>query len=113
MNKDQLSIFNNELKLGVSLPFLISVNFLCFILIVLARYFLRKEKEWSKAIDIGTLMVLAGAICSMADKVFWKGSLDYLLLFTKICDLKDIYMFLGLFICILDLCRQFVRKLRK
>ena len=57
-------------------------------------------------------MILAGVICSLIDKLFWKGSLDYILFFSKIVDLKDIYMFIGLFVCIIDLGRQGVGLVR-
>ena len=53
----------------------------------MARQMLKKEKEWSTGLDIGTIMILAGVICSLIDKLFWKGSLDYILFFSKIVGL--------------------------
>lgn len=74
---------------------------------------LKREKEWNTVLDIATLMIFAGVVCSLVDKIFWKGSLDYILFFSKIVDLKDIYMFAGFFIFVIDICRQFIGKVIK
>ena len=113
LNTEQLSIFNNELELGVSLNFLIVINLIGGIALVFVRNMLKREKEWNTVLDIATLMIFAGVVCSLVDKIFWKGSLDYILFFSKIVDLKDIYMFEGFFIYIIDICRQFVGKVIK
>ncbi len=113
LNTEQLSIFNNELELGVSLNFLIVINLIGGIALVFVRNMLKREKEWNTVLDIATLMIFAGVVCSLVDKIFWKGSLDYILFFSKIVDLKDIYMFAGFFIYIIDICRQFVGKVIK
>lgn len=47
----------------------------------------------SKLLDLSYVFIMAGAICSLIDKVFWNGSLDYIYLrglFTF--DLKDVYI---------------------
>lgn len=110
LNTEQLSIFNNELGLDVSLKFLIVINLICAVAIIFARNVLKKEKEWNRVIDVGTLMVFAGVVCSLIDKIFWGGSLDYILFFEQILDLKDIYLFAGLGICIVELVRQSIEK---
>lgn len=110
LNTEQLSIFNNELGLDVSLKCLIMINLIGAVAIIFARNVLKKEKEWNRVIDVGTLMVFTGVFCSLIDKIFWGGSLDYILLFSRILDLKDIYLFAGLGICIVELCRQSIKK---
>lgn len=63
------------------------------ILILLFYQFLRKEQVKSKYINVMFAFLFSGAICSLIDKVFWDGSLDYILLngfFTF--DLKDVYL---------------------
>lgn len=113
LNTEQLSIFNNELGLDVKLNFLIVFNLVGCVVVVFARNLLKKEKEWNMLLDSGTLMIFAGVVCSLIDKIFWKGSLDYILFFSQICDLKDIYMFAGFLIVIVDTCRQSIEKINK
>ena len=110
LNTDQLSIFNNELELDMDLIYLIFINIIGIVAIVFIRNKLKKEKEWNKILDLTTLIILAGTVCSLIDKIFWKGSLDYLLFFSKIIDLKDIYLFVGIFVFIVDLCRQSIKE---
>lgn len=83
LNTEQLSIFNNELGLDVKLSFLIVFNLVGCVVVVFARNLLKKEKEWNMLLDSGTLMIFAGVFCSLIDKIFWKGSLDYILFFLK------------------------------
>lgn len=110
LNTEQLSIFNNELGWNLDLKYLCIINIIGIVVLIFGRKVLKKEKEWSSGLDIGTIMVLAGVFCSLNDKIFWKGSLDYILFFFQIVDLKDIYMFAGLGVCIIDLCRQGIGK---
>ena len=42
-------------------------------------------------------------VCSLIDKILWKGSLDYRIAFHNIVDLKDIYLFAGAGLCIIRL----------
>jgi len=58
--------------------------------------------------------LFSGAICSLIDKVFWNGSLDYILvkgLFTF--DLKDVYInvFIGLLILSLILGDKVLKQI--
>lgn len=101
---DQLSFFNNELGGGIELKYLNLINVIGIILLLFWRNRLEKEKEWNIGLDIGTLMMLSAAYCSLIDKIFWKGSLDYILFFSQIVDLKDIYLFAGAAVYIGDSC---------
>lgn len=95
LNTEQLSVFNNEFNMGLSLPVLFVIN---IISILGTFYIVEKYKKvflWNKIADIGFKLVLAGTICSFIDKVVWGGSLDYILFFGKIVDLKDIYLVVG------------------
>lgn len=89
------------------------INLIGGIALVFCKEYVKKRKEWNTVLDIATLMIFAGVVCSLVDKIFWKGSLDYILFFSKIVDLKDIYMFAGFFIFVIDICRQFVGKVIK
>ncbi|MGH4119158.1 signal peptidase II [Clostridium sp.] len=58
--------------------------------------------------------IFSGAICSLFDKIFWNGSLDYILVngfFTF--DLKDVYInvFSGLIILLLLFKNKFLNQI--
>lgn len=79
-----------------------------FISILLFDYIRQKQKE-DKIINLLFTFLFAGAVCSLIDRVFWGGSLDYIYLkglFTF--DLKDVY--LSIFEIILISCRIFNYK---
>jgi len=71
------------------------------ILIYLFYKYLNKQFGPNKTINIMYVLIFSGAMCSLIDKIFWNGSLDYILVngfFTF--DLKDVYIniFMGLLI---------------
>lgn len=113
LNAKQLSIFNHELGLDLELKYLNIINVVGILVLLLLRNKLKKEKEWNTGLDIGTLMMLAGAYCSLIDKIFWRGSLDYILIFSQIVDLKDIYLFAGAAIYIGDACWLMSQNIKK
>lgn len=79
----------------LSNPILITViNVIAIYLLFCSyRYFKFKTSEHNKNLNILFLMAIAGGICSLIDKVFWGGSLDYIALKNLfIFDLKDCYI---------------------
>lgn len=102
-NRDY-SWFNSMLQLGVGKWIHISIVAILSILIYLFYQYINKQFGTSKIINIMYGFIFSGAICSLIDKIFWNGSLDYILLnvfFTF--DLKDVYInvfniFIGLLI---------------
>lgn len=75
--------------------------------------FVRHNLETDRLIDTTFAFLFAGALCSLIDKVFWNGSLDYIELsgyFTF--DLKDAYLnvFIGLVILIFVINHRGVRQ---
>lgn len=91
-NRDY-SWFNSMLQLGVGKW--IHILIVCVILLVIFLFykFLNRESSTSKLIDITFLFIFAGASCSLIDKIYWDGSLDYIFVngfFTF--DLKDVYI---------------------
>ena len=114
LNVDQLSIFNNELDLNVSLAFLIFINILFIIFICALIYMHHKKSEnTSQFMFWGLYLILAGTVCSLIDKVFWGGSLDYILIGSKIVDLKDIYMCIGFCIYLVFTLHQEYKQVMK
>lgn len=98
------SWLNARFGTSVSFPLLISVNILALILFVeLYRYYLHNYKDkksfWA---DMCFLFITAGALCSLIDKVFYGGSLDFIGISNLfIADIKDIYINLGILFFIL------------
>lgn len=85
---------------GNFIPFLsgmevtVFLNLLCIILYVSCyAYYRSRQKEPAKYAAFIFICGLAGCLCSLIDKVFWGGSLDFIQiprLFTF--DLKDCYL---------------------
>jgi signal peptidase II len=83
------------------------------IAILLFYIFLEKKIGSNKFIDIMFAFIFSGAMCSLIDKVFWNGSLDYIFLsgfFTF--DLKDVYInvFIGLLILMIITKNETLKK---
>lgn len=98
----QGSWLNARFNTSLSFSFLIFINILALILLYeLFRYLTSKgiKSFWS---DLAFIFLISGALCSLIDKIFYGGSLDFI----GICDLfvadiKDIYINLGLYFFIL------------
>jgi signal peptidase II len=79
------------------------VGVLLAIITLFYRY-LNTRMERKSAVNILFAFLFSGALCSLLDKVFWNGSLDYILIrgfFTF--DTKDVYIsvFIGLILLFL------------
>ncbi len=91
-NRDY-SWLNSMLQLGISKWIHISIVAIMSILIYLLYQYINKQFGTNKIIDIMYAFIFSGAMCSLIDKIFWNGSLDYILVngfFTF--DLKDVYI---------------------
>lgn len=102
-NRDY-SWLNSMLKLGVGKLVHIVLVAVVLLLICLVYKFLNRDTATTALIDTMFAFIFSGAICSLIDKLFWNGSLDYIALtgfFTF--DLKDVYIniFNGLLILLL------------
>lgn len=99
LNTAQLSIFNNEFGMNLSNIVLCVLNVAIIILVVLFYLYSKKHSEQSdiQRLDLMFIFLLSGTCCSLIDKIFWGGSLDYIRIMSVIIDLKDIYLVLGAF----------------
>lgn len=91
-NRDY-SWFNSMLQLGISRWLHIIAVIIMTIFIFLFYQFLSSRAWNSSAVNILFAFIFSGATCSLIDKIFWNGSLDYIMLngfFTF--DLKDVYV---------------------
>ncbi|WP_162130903.1 signal peptidase II [Clostridium senegalense] len=76
-NRDY-SWFNSMLQLGVGKYIHILIVVIMSILIYQLYQYLNKQFGNNKIINIMYAFIFSGAICSLIDKVFWNGSLDYI-----------------------------------
>ena len=91
-NRDY-SWINSMFQLGVGKGIHIVLVLVMLALILLAYRYCVKRSQGSRYVDAMFSILIAGALCSLIDKLFWGGSLDYILLrgfFTF--DLKDVYI---------------------
>lgn len=92
INREQLSIFNLELGMGVNITILIIINTVLLAALCFLQFRLYKKGLMNTHTHIILSLFIAGSICSIFDKLVFGGSLDYLLVYQWICDLKDIYI---------------------
>ncbi|HBG5342902.1 TPA: signal peptidase II [Clostridioides difficile] len=89
-----LSYGGNFIGILSNLWVLVLFNILV-ILVIISGYAFYKSKNEQTSYSVKVIMScgLAGAICSLIDKVFWGGSLDFLQIPSFfIFDLKDCYL---------------------
>lgn len=98
------SWLNARFNTGISFSFLIFLNILALLLFIeIYRYIIKKHNKnfW---IDSCFIFIFIGALCSLIDKIFYGGSLDFIGIGDLfIADLKDIYIDLGLFFFIISI----------
>ena len=101
------SWLNARLNLEGNFTILIASNFIfIFLLIELYRYSRSRgiKSFWS---DMSFIFIVSGALCSLIDKVFYGGSLDFIGISNLyIADIKDIYINLGLFFFIILIYKE-------
>ena len=91
------SWLNARFGTSVSFPILITLNIIAiFVFVEVYRYYLKNGNKdfWA---DMCFIFVSCGAICSLIDKVFYGGSLDFIGISNLfIADIKDLYINLGI-----------------
>lgn len=96
INREQLSFFNLELGIEVNITILIVINAFLLAALCFLQFRLYKIGLMNTHMHVILSLFIAGSICSIFDKLVFGGSLDYLLVYRWICDLKDIYLFAAL-----------------
>lgn len=96
------SWLNVRFGAGINFPMLIVLNIIAiFLFIEFYRYYTSKNNKnfWP---DLCFISIIAGCLCSLIDKVFYGGSLDFIGISNLfIADLKDIYINIAIFAFIL------------
>ncbi len=113
LNTEQLSIFNNELGLGLELWVLNIINVVGLIFLIALYVYLKRKYNDKKLVEPAMLFMIAGGTESLIDKLFWGGSLDYILFARQISDLKDIYLLAGAAVFMVFLVRQSIEDSKK
>lgn len=91
------SWLNARFNVGIGFIPLIIINAIAlFLFLEVYRYYLSKHSKnfW---VDLAFVFITAGALCSLIDKLFYGGSLDFIGISNLfIADIKDIYINIGL-----------------
>lgn len=95
LNTEELSMFNSRFDLNIHIIWLLALNLFGILFLISLILYKQYLKNNSTILRYSLIMYLAGAICSASDKIFFKGSLDYLVVLHYIIDLKDIYLAVG------------------
>ncbi|APF26923.1 signal peptidase (SPase) II family protein [Clostridium sporogenes] len=87
------SYFNSFSNMGISLLTHIVLNIVILLLFIAIFDFIKERYTAHKIVYCLFVLVCAAAICSLIDKVFWGGSLDFISFKNFfIFDLKDVYI---------------------
>lgn len=111
-NRDY-SWINSLFQLGVAKwPHIIMV-LIIVVFVYLIYMFIDHKGYNTKVVSTAFSFLLAGGLCSLIDKVFWDGSLDYIYVQGQFTfDLKDVYInvFIGLMILMFIFDHQGIRS---
>lgn len=98
------SWLNARFGTSVSFPILIALNIVAIVIFIeVYRYYLHNGRKdfWA---DMCFIFVSCGAICSLIDKIFYGGSLDFIGISNLfIADIKDLYINLGILFFVLTM----------
>lgn len=112
LNKYYMSVFNSYFNFNLSILTLTIMNL--FILFFLSTFYLYVLKQKALDIKIRTCLsiVIATCVCSIVDKIFWGGSLDFIVFFGYIIDIKDILLCVGVILgSVLYVYKYEIRKI--
>ena len=103
----QGSWLNARFNFNVSFSLLIFINAIALLLFLEIYRYVISKKVKSFWIDMSFIFIVAGALCSLIDKVFYGGSLDFIGISNLfIADIKDIYINLGLLFFIISIYKS-------
>lgn len=96
------SWLNVRFNININFITLILINFTAlFLFTEIYRYYNNNEKK-NFFVDLCYIFIMVGSICSLIDKIFYGGSLDFIGISNLfIADFKDIYINLAIFIFII------------
>ena len=86
-------------RFDINAPFIIFIilNFLILLLIFFVYKFKSHKNQITSIEQLTFIFLFSGGLCSLIDKLFWGGSLDFLQIHNLfIADIKDIFITFGL-----------------
>lgn len=90
------SWINSMFNFGIGFWGHIIPSFIMLIIMVMAFDYIYFNGNNSKLTDFIVIFFLSGTICSIVDKIFWGGSLDFIYLKSLFTfDIKDCYITVG------------------
>lgn len=91
------SFVTSRFDLNVNMLWIILINILVLFFMIQGYRFYRQRRRNSFWIDLTMILLLAGGISSLIDKIFFGGSLDFIgLKGLFVADLKDFYLTIGI-----------------
>lgn len=109
LNRAHQSIYNQLFNWHVPLFVLVLINLLVLIVFGSVFLFFRHEQRMTPLRQIYFNCLLSAALCSLLDKVFWGGSLDFIRWQHYIYDLKDVYLTAAEVLIVIDLVKNWSR----
>lgn len=98
------SWLNARFDFGLGFNFLIIINAIALFFFVEIYRYIKSHGKKSFWADLTFIFIVCGALCSLIDKVFYGGSLDFIGISNLfIADIKDIYINLGIFSFIMEI----------
>ncbi|CDM70484.1 Hypothetical protein CM240_3367 [Clostridium bornimense] len=93
---EDISPLNVLLRINIPVYVYIIIGVICSVIGLYIYLYMKKNSLTNIYMEIFYILLLAGIIDSVLDKIFWGTSLDYIELFSRfIIDLKDIYIVMG------------------
>ncbi len=86
-------------RFNINAPFVIFtiLNFIILLLIFYMYRFKIFKNQLTPIVQLSFIFLFSGGLCSLIDKIFWGGSLDFLHIHNLfIADIKDIFITFGL-----------------
>lgn len=111
LNTDHLSMYNGHLiDLNLSHATLTGIDLVSLLGLITFYLYLKKEKAMNKMAYTIFALSITAVICSTIDKVFWGGSLDFIVIPRYIVDPKDIYIWMATILFLLHAMNNAFRK---
>lgn len=111
LNRDRMSVFNNEFfDFNINILSLSILSILLTLILISIYIYLKNKGKINKFNFLVLSLLIAAGLCSSIDRIVWKGSLDFIVLFNYIVDFKDLYLFIGLILTILGLLRDHIKN---
>lgn len=99
----QGSWLNARFNFNIGFSFLIIINSISLIIFLELYRYLKFKNIKTFWVDMCFIFIFSGALCSLIDKLFYGGSLDFIAISNLfVADFKDIYINLGLLFFIMS-----------